>query len=228
MSRPHPRRATVPAPDYSRTSRAEGGAGTSRADTPHINPVERFRSEIARPRTGGPRLSRPHPRRAAAPVPSHSWTSRAEGGAGTSRADTPHINLAERFRSEIARRHTGGPRLSRPHPRRATVPAPDYSRTSRAEGGPPGTSAPTTSPPPPKKKNFFVRYAIRPRARRGGRDERDFTPERSEVKSRDATREGRACRGRLGARCPDWPGARSTRAALGAGRPNAPSPVRWP
>ena len=113
----------------------------------------------------------------------------------------------------------GGSRLSRPHPRRAAVPAPDYSPTSRAEGGPPGTSAPTTAQtaPPP------VRCAIRPRSRRGGRDERDFTPERSEVKSRDATREGRACRGRLGARCHDWPGARSTRAALGAGRPNAPA-----
>ena len=58
-------------------------------------------------------------------------TPRAEGGAGTSRADTPHINLAERFRSEIARRHTGGPRLSRPHPRRATVPVP--SDRTRAE-----------------------------------------------------------------------------------------------
>ena len=43
----------------------------------------------------------------------------------------------------------GGPRLSRPHPRRAAVPAPDYSRTSRAEGGPPGTSAPTILPPAP-------------------------------------------------------------------------------
>ena len=146
MSRPHPRRAAAPVPDYSWTLRAEGGAGTSRADTPHINPVERFRSEIARPRTGGPRLSRPHPRRATVPAPDYSRTSRAEGGAGTSRADTPHINPVERFRSEIARPRTGGPRLSRPHPHRAAVPAPDYSRTSRAEGGPPGTSAPTTGP----------------------------------------------------------------------------------
>ena len=108
--------------------------------------------------------------------------------------------------------------MSRPHPRRAAVPAPDYSQTSRAEGGPPGTSPPYHSPPP-----HPVRCAIRPRSRRGGRDERDFTSERSEVKSRAPIREGRACRGRLGARCHDWPGARSTRAALGAGRPNAPA-----
>ena len=47
-----------------------------------------FRSEIARRHAGGPRLSRPYPRR----VP---------------------------FRSEVARRHAGGPRLSRPYPRRA-------------------------------------------------------------------------------------------------------------
>ena len=44
-------------------------------------------------------------------------TPRAEGGAGPSRADTPRINPAELFRSEIARRHAGGPRLSRPYPR---------------------------------------------------------------------------------------------------------------
>ena len=191
MSRPHPRRATAPVPSHSWTSRAEGGAGTSRADTPHINPAER--SEVksrgatreGRACRGRTRAKRPHPRQATVPVPSHSRTPRAEGGAGTSRADTPHINPVERFRSEIARPRTGGPRLSRPHPRRtcsdvsvaggprlsrphprrAAVPAPDYSRTSRAEGGPPRTSAPTTSPPP-------VRCAIRPRARRWGRDER--------------------------------------------------------
>ena len=105
----------------------------------------------------------------------------------------------------------GRTRAERPYPRRTTVrrPAPRASRRGRR---------PLPQPPSPP-----VRCAIRPRSRRGGRDERDFTPERSEVKSRDATREGRACRGRLGARCPDWPGARSTRAALGAGRPNAPA-----
>ena len=148
-------------------------------------------------------MSRPHPRRACSDVS-------AVGGPRLSR---PH---PRRACSDVSA--AGGPRLSRPHPRRAAVPAPDYSQKSRAEGGPPGTSAPTTAPPPP------VRCAIWPCSRRGGRDERDFTPERSEVKSRGATREGRACRGRLGARCHDWPRARSTRAALGAGRPNAPQP----
>ena len=217
MSRPYPRRAAAPVPSHSRTSRAEGGASSSRADTPHINPVERFRSEIARRHTGGPRLSRPHPRRATVPAPDYSRTSRAEGGAGTSRADTPHINPAERFRSEIARRHAGGPRLSRPHPRRATVGrhAPRAARVLRAptrristrrndfevksraparegracrgrtrterpyprrttvgrpapragrRGRRPLPQVPTAIPP--------VRCAIRPRARRGGRDER--------------------------------------------------------
>ena len=46
------------------------------------------RCGASRRHAGGPRLSRPYPRR----VP---------------------------FRSEVARRHAGGPRLSRPHPRRA-------------------------------------------------------------------------------------------------------------
>ena len=59
-----------------RTPRAEGGAGPSRADTPRINPVELFRSEIARRHAGGPRLSRPYPRQirldAARRVPSSS------------------------------------------------------------------------------------------------------------------------------------------------------------
>ena len=55
-------------------------------------------------------------------------TPRAEGGAGPSRADTPRINPAELFRSEIARRHAGGSRLSRPCPRHPV-------RTPCAEGG---------------------------------------------------------------------------------------------
>ena len=76
------------------------------------------------------------------------------------------------FRSEIARRHAGGPRLSRPYPRRPRPPPTRWPwcmrpptlvgarvprarpaprtrsdcRTSRAGGGPPGTSAPTTGP----------------------------------------------------------------------------------
>ena len=50
-------------------------------------------------------------------------TPRAEGGAGPSRADTPRINPAELFRSEIARRHAGGPRLSRPYPRQIRLDA---------------------------------------------------------------------------------------------------------
>ena len=90
-----------------------------------------FRSEIARRHAGGPRLSRPHPRR----VP---------------------------FRSEVARRHAGGPRLSRPYPRRARSEV--KSRGVMREG----------------------------RACRG----RTRAASRSEAKSRGVMREGRACRGR--------------------------------
>ena len=59
-----------------------------------------------------------------------------------------------------------GARVSRARPTPRT--RSDY-RTSRAGGGPPGTSAPTTG---------------QPRSRRGFGDERDFTSEHSDVKSR--------------------------------------------
>ena len=57
---------TPEADDDAHASRAEGGAGTSRADTPRINPAELFRSEIARPQ-GGAFLVQCPPRRAACP-----------------------------------------------------------------------------------------------------------------------------------------------------------------
>ena len=89
------------------------------------------RCGASRRHAGGPRLSRPYPRR----VP---------------------------FRSEVARRHAGGPRLSRPYPRRARSEV--KSRGVMREG-----------------------RACRGRTRAGPR---------SEVKSRGVMREGRACRGR--------------------------------
>ena len=105
-----------PAPDPAWTSRAEGGAGTSRADAPRIAPAELFRREIARPLH-----PRPHGRAAlvaAGPCAGSAWTSRAEGGAGTSRADAPRIGPAELFRREIPR-----PLHPRPHGRAALVAA---------------------------------------------------------------------------------------------------------
>ena len=94
----------------------------------------------------------------------------------------------ELFRSEIAHPHTGGPRLSRPCP--------------------------------------LVAHPLHPRP--GARSTRADTPHAdpncSEAKSRDPTREGRACRGRA-----PWsqhvvtgPCTRSTRAAHGVGRRRAP------
>ena len=131
---PHGRAALVaagPCAGSAWTSRAEGGAGTSRADAPRIDPVELFRREIARPL---------HPRRhgraalvAAGPCAGPAWTSRAEGGAGASRADAPRIAPAELFRREIPR-----PLHPRPHGRAALVaagPCAGPAWTSRAEGG---------------------------------------------------------------------------------------------
>ena len=89
------------------------------------------RCGASRRHAGGPRLSRPYPRR----VP---------------------------FRSEVARRHAGGPRLSRPYPRRV----PFRSEVARRHAGGPRLSRP------------YPRQA------------------RSEAKSRGVMREGRACRGR--------------------------------
>ena len=105
-------------------------AGGPRLSRPHPRRVP-FRSEVARYHAGGPRLSRPYPRR----VPFRSEVARRR--AGGPRLSRPYPRRVP-FRSEVARRHAGGPRLSRPYPRRA----------------------------------------------------------RSEVKSRGVMREGRACRGR--------------------------------
>ena len=85
--RPHGRAALVaagPCAGPAWTSHAEGGAGTSRADAPRIDPAELFRREIPRPLH-----PRPYGRAAlvaAGPCAGPAWTSRAEGGAGTSRA----------------------------------------------------------------------------------------------------------------------------------------------
>ena len=130
MSRPGP------APDPAWTSRAEGGAGTSRAGPLRIFPAELFRGEIARPL---------HPRShgraalvAAGPCAEPAWTSRAEGGAGTSRADALRIAPAELFRRETHVPYTlgdtGGPRLSRPGPAPSLLgrPAPRAARVLRA------------------------------------------------------------------------------------------------
>ena len=168
MSRPGP----APGPAW--TSRAEGGAGTSRADAPRIAPAELFRREI-------PRLlhPRPHGRAAlvaAGPCAGPAWTSRAEGGAGTSRADAPRIAPAELFRREI-------PRLlhPRPHGRAALVaagPCAGPAWMSRAEGGA-GTSR-----------------ADAPLVWECGISLRNCSDVKSRVPYTSATWEGRACRGR--------------------------------
>ena len=77
---------------------------------------ELFRREIPRPLD-----PRPHGRAAlvaAGPCAGPAWTSRAEGGAGTSRADAPRIGPAELLRREIAR-----PLHPRSHGRAALVAA---------------------------------------------------------------------------------------------------------
>ena len=113
------------------------------------------RCGAARRHAGGPRLSRPYPRRAP-------------------------------FRSEIARRHAGGPRLSRPHPRRARseVKSRGVMREGRACRG--RTRAASRSE---AKSRGVMRES---RACRG----RTRAASRSEVKSRAVMRAGRACRGR--------------------------------
>ena len=105
----------------------------------------------------------------------------------------------ELFRSEIARPHMGGPRLSRPCPwsqHAVTGPGAGRRRVPRTE------SRPTT-----------------PRAGGGAGTSRAATPHAapicSEAKSRGPTREGRACRGRApwSQHAVTGPGARSTHAA---------------
>ena len=105
----------------------------------------------------------------------------------------------ELFRSEIARPHTGGPRLSRPCPLVATY----CDRAWR------GTSACTPHGEPPHNAT-----------RRGGAgtsraDTPHAAPNCSEAKSRAPTREGRACRGRApwSQHAVTGPCTRSTRAA---------------
>ena len=143
-------------------SRAEGGAGTSRADAPRIDPAELFRREIPRPlhlgHTGGPRLSRPD-RRRPRPTP-HPRPNPQPPTHGPAR-EVPEPPSARGVR-------TGLPRwlaLTHEDPdigrgaRPARPPAPHAHarlgcwtpRRVRAEGGPPGTSAPTILPPAPTR-----------------------------------------------------------------------------
>ena len=139
---------------------------------------ELFRSEIARPHTGGPRLSRP------CPLVAHPLHPRP--GARSTRADTPHAD----------------PNCSEAKSR-------DPTREGRACRG----RAP------------WSQHAVTgPGARSTRADTPHADPNCSEAKSRDPTLEGRACRGRA-----PWsqhvvtgPCTRSTRAAHGVGRRRAP------
>ncbi len=90
------------------------------------------------------------------------------------------------FRSEVARRRAGGPRLSRPYPRRARseVKSRGVMREGRACRG--RTHA---GPRSEVKSRGVMREG---RACRG----RTRAASRSEVKSRGVMREGRACHGR--------------------------------
>ena len=102
---------------FSRLLRGEisscGGAGASWRGAG----TRAFRSEIARCHAGGPRLSRPYPRRPRPPPTRWPWCMRPPTLVG---ARVPRARPAPRTRSDC--------------------------RTSRAGGGPPGTSAPTTGP----------------------------------------------------------------------------------
>ncbi len=126
LSRPGPAPGLLgcPAPRATRVLRA-----------PRIAPAELFRREIARPLH-----PRPHGRAAlvaAGPCAGSAWTSRAEGGAGTSRADALLVwgcGISLRNCSDVKSRvpytlgDMGGPRLSRPdrrHPRPTPHPRPN-------------------------------------------------------------------------------------------------------
>ena len=87
-------------------------------------PAELFRSEIARRHTGGPRLSRPYPRR-----------SRRGASPARASARAPTLALAHED-SDVGR----GARPARPPGPTHQVRLPDVPRRG---GGPPGTSAPT-------------------------------------------------------------------------------------
>ena len=139
----HPRRhgraalvAAGPCTGPAWTSRAEGGAGTSRADAPRIAPAELFRREIPRPLhlgdTGGPRLSRPGPAPGllGRPAPRVARVLRAP----TRRVSTRRNCSDVKSRIPYTLDHTGGPRLSRPGPVPGPLgrPAPRAARVLRA------------------------------------------------------------------------------------------------
>ena len=143
-----------------RTSRAEGGP--PRTSAPTTDSDQRFRPQV--PTTGSDQRFRPPSPTAVPDRPPVCCVIRPRS------RNKSRPSRCVPFRSEIARRHAGGPRLSRPSPRRprrgASARAPALTlthvdsdvgrgarpalrirsdcRTSRAEGGPPGTSAPTT------------------------------------------------------------------------------------
>ena len=130
---------------------------------------ELFRSEITRPHTGGPRLSRPCP--LVATCCDRAW-----------RAKYPRRHAVcrpELFRSEIARPHTGGRAPWSQH----VVTGP-CTRSTRAAHGVGHRRAPRTESRP-----------TAPRAGGGAGTSRADTPHAdpncSEAKSRDPTREGR-------------------------------------
>ena len=150
--------AAAPAPGPFRSEIARRHAGGPRLSRPHPRRVP-FRSEVARRHAGGPRLSRPYPRRARSEVKSRGVMREGRACRGRTRAASrsevksrgvmregracrgrtragpvPKRSRAAScgraalvtavpapgpFRSEVARRHAGGPRLSRPYPRQA-------------------------------------------------------------------------------------------------------------
>ena len=209
---------------------------------------ELLRREIARPL---------HPRRhgraalvAAGPCAEPAWTSRAEGGAGTSRADAPRIGPAELFRREIPR-----PLHPRPHGRAALVAAGPCAALDQHPTHGPATRPPTHGPArevpePPSARG--VRTGLPrwlalthedPDIGRGARPARPPAPHahaRLGCRTpRRAPRRGRAA-GDVGpyhsltrthlvpTLALRRPRARSTRAALGAGRPLPPTPCVHP
>ena len=172
---------------------------------------ELFRREIPRPLD-----PRPHGRAAlvaAGPCAGPAWMSRAEGGAGPSRAGPLRIFLAELFRGEIARPlhlgHTGGPRLSRPGP------APPSTNT-------PPTAKSTASPP----TAWRAKYPRRPRRMASERASHVGWPWRTMAPTLVGARVPRArsaphARARLGCRT-------SRRVRAGGGPPGTSAPTILP
>ena len=226
--RPHGRAALVaagpcagPCAGPAWTSRAEGGAGTSRADALlvwgcgiSLRNCSDVKSRVpyTLDHTGGPRLSRP------GPVPGPAWTSRAEGGAGTSRADAPLVwgcGISLRNCSDVKSRvpytlgHTGGPRLSRPGP------APPSTNT-------PPTAKSTASPP----TAWRAKYPRRPRRVASERASHVGWPWRTMAPTLVGARVPRArsaphARARLGCRT-------SRRVRAGGGPPGTSAPTILP